>query len=258
MDRYAQILVELEAAKQQVKDRDALLQKCYQQRAADLKAIRRLKFAPGEYFCPKCVFRLHKRLLRARDGAVSVDNRPQYEYCPNDSTPLKRATWEQLARENEDFAKRLLSETHQLSEIESAINSTSPPNFKGAGEVVTLLEKVQWVIANYRYYAAERPIPMLLFCLQCGQQHVDAPGGIHPDNGEAWTNPPHRTHSCNFCGHRWRPSDYPTTGVIAIKTKGKDDGHPGPRFIYAINKGVNVGNQNEQHQHPEKEMVEKQ
>ncbi len=37
----------------------------------------------------------------------------------------------------------------QLSEIETVINQLSPPNFKGQGEPVTLIEKVQWLIDRY-------------------------------------------------------------------------------------------------------------
>jgi hypothetical protein len=38
-----------------------------------------------------------------------------------------------------------------------------------------------------------------------------------------WTNPPHRTHLCHSCGHKWRPADVATNGVAAVKTRGKDD-----------------------------------
>ncbi len=51
-----------------------------------------------------------------------------------------------------------------------------------------------------------RPVPMLLFCPQCGAQHVDAPTAT-------WDNPPHRTHECQACKYLWRPSNTATTGV---------------------------------------------
>lgn len=84
----------------------------------------------------------------------------------------------------------------------------------------------------------ERPIDMVLHCPKCGEQHIDAAetdakyaeklhesswwelGGDKP---ERWTNPPHRTHLCHSCGHRWRPADVATNGVAAVKTRGKDD-----------------------------------
>lgn len=61
-------------------------------------------------------------------------------------------------------------------------------------------------------------IPMVLYCPKCSTQHIDSPG-------PGWTNPPHRSHSCQKegCGTIWRPSDLPTTGVAAITTKGKED-----------------------------------
>jgi hypothetical protein len=73
------------------------------------------------------------------------------------------------------------------------------------------------------------PIDMVLHCPACGEQHVDAPedaeGQQHPDYPviEPWTNPPHRSHLCHGCGHIWRPADVPTNGVVATKTRGKND-----------------------------------
>ncbi len=78
----------------------------------------------------------------------------------------------------------------------------------------------------------EDPIDMVLHCPECGAQHIDKPepsmlagdaammGGDWPGR---WTNPPHRTHLCHFCGHKWRPADVATNGVAAVKTRGKDD-----------------------------------
>jgi rubredoxin len=48
------------------------------------------------------------------------------------------------------------------------------------------------------------PIPMLLWCPECGARHVDV--------GEFATKP-HHTHACQHCGHVWRPAIVPTTGV---------------------------------------------
>lgn len=62
------------------------------------------------------------------------------------------------------------------------------------------------------------PIDMLLFCPQCDYQHVDEP---QPHKG--WTNPPHRSHQCQKCGHIWRPCDRATNGVAKIATKGQHD-----------------------------------
>lgn len=86
-----------------------------------------------------------------------------------------------------------------------------------------------------RAATAPSPIDMLLFCPNCGRQHIDAP---HPQAAmldsmcdappnvpdvAPWNNPPHRSHLCHHCAHIWRPADVPTNGVQAIKTRGKSD-----------------------------------
>jgi hypothetical protein len=77
--------------------------------------------------------------------------------------------------------------------------------------------------------AAREPVPMLLFCPQCGTQHIDAPEdhkvdkGSHVDMAVDWSNPPHRSHLCHACELIWRPADVATTGVASIQTKGKAD-----------------------------------
>jgi hypothetical protein len=67
-----------------------------------------------------------------------------------------------------------------------------------------------------------KPIPMILHCPACGEQHVD-----EPEPTRNWTNPPHRSHLCLTCGHIWRPADVCTSGVATIQTKGKAD-NPAP------------------------------
>ena len=77
--------------------------------------------------------------------------------------------------------------------------------------------------------AVMQPIDMLLFCPDCGTQHIDAPEereidkGSHIDIVCNWTNPPHRSHLCHACETIWRPADVPTNGVASITTKGKAD-----------------------------------
>src|SRR5690606_41454100 len=46
---------------------------------------------------------------------------------------------------------------------------------------------------------ADEPIPMLLFCPECGAQHID-----EPDPARGRENPPHRSHLCRECGTIWR------------------------------------------------------
>lgn len=48
------------------------------------------------------------------------------------------------------------------------------------------------------------PIPMLLWCPECGERHID--------EGEFATKP-HHTHACQRCGMVWRPAIVPTCGV---------------------------------------------
>lgn len=79
-----------------------------------------------------------------------------------------------------------------------------------------------------------KPIDMVLYCPNCGQQHIDAPepGQLISDGPNAgrvragWTNPPHRSHKCHGCGCIWRPSDVATNGVADLKTEGKADTWP--------------------------------
>lgn len=47
-------------------------------------------------------------------------------------------------------------------------------------------------------------IPMLLWCPQCHQRHID--------EGEFATKP-HHTHACQHCGMVWRPALVATRGV---------------------------------------------
>jgi len=91
----------------------------------------------------------------------------------------------------------------------------------------------QWAAGAYAKTAA--PIPMVLHCPKCGEQHIDKPEGqFYPGQTATesaltdevhglWCNPPHRSHLCHGCGHIWRPADVPTTGVAAVQTKGKND-----------------------------------
>lgn len=65
---------------------------------------------------------------------------------------------------------------------------------------------------------SDEPIPMVLYCPQCGLQHVD-----EPDLANGWNNPPHKSHLCHGCDCIWRPADVPTVGVRRIETKGQAD-----------------------------------
>lgn len=90
------------------------------------------------------------------------------------------------------------------------------------------------VAAQQRFSEAHTcaPIPMVLYCPNCGLQHVDAP---EPENG--WENPPHKSHLCHGCKAVWRPADVATVGVEAIETRGERDTWP-PREVRIIVNGV--------------------
>lgn len=72
--------------------------------------------------------------------------------------------------------------------------------------------------ANAKAVASDAAVDMILFCPNCGFQHVDA-----PDPATHWTNPPHKSHLCHECAHVWRPADVTTNGVAEIHTNGSGD-----------------------------------
>jgi hypothetical protein len=75
-----------------------------------------LIYVPGDWVCPQCSFRLHKRLLSATDGAVAVDTGVEEERCFNDGTTLQPLTWKQEAEEANRVALDLLKENRRLRE----------------------------------------------------------------------------------------------------------------------------------------------
>lgn len=95
------------------------------------------------------------------------------------------------------------------------------------------------MVQKYAQGAYLKPIDMVLYCPNCGLQHVDAPETC-PDEGcphygtphshpSDWLNPPHRSHLCHECGCIWRPADVPTNGVERLQTTGKADTWGGTR-----------------------------
>jgi len=69
--------------------------------------------------------------------------------------------WNQGRATLETENVKLRKMIRDLSEIETAINRLSPPNFKGTGEAVSLVEKVQWLIDRYNRadrYAKANPV----------------------------------------------------------------------------------------------------
>ena len=87
--------------------------------------VEALAYAPGEWFCPKCSFRLHKRVLSASTGDVGIDASTEPDLCPNDGTPMERLTWRQDAGEANKIAMNLFKELERARE---RINELEPVN----------------------------------------------------------------------------------------------------------------------------------
>lgn len=60
------------------------------------------------------------------------------------------------------------------------------------------------VESELRGSVATQPVPMLLWCPECCERHIDV--------GEFATKS-HHTHACQNCGHCWRPAVVATVGV---------------------------------------------
>lgn len=103
--------------------------------------------------------------------------------------------------------------------------SAQRPTPEGSVEGKAIINMTGLALASRPRHIAElekgqetAPIPMILFCPQCGEQHIDA-----PEPGTDWDNPPHRSHTCHTCKTIFRPCDRFTTGVAAIETHGTKD-----------------------------------
>ena len=75
---------------------------------------------------------------------------------------------------------------------------------------------LDWYKGRQRKKNKGDPVPMLLWCPQCNDRHID--------EGEFATRV-HHTHACQTCGHNWRPAVVPTIGVQFLpgfKTEKKD------------------------------------
>lgn len=96
-------------------------------------------------------------------------------------------------------------------------------------EASRLLVRFEGMPPDLPAEVAVLPIDMVLYCPNCGMQHIDQPENFTTDEdaSEVWENPPHRSHLCRTedggCGTIWRPADVPTNGVAALKTKGNAD-----------------------------------
>lgn len=103
------------------------------------------------------------------------------------------------------------SAEYQLAQRVLKAWEACPVDDNGFGETVILARA--YLAAVQPNQSAVEPIKMLLYCPRCEKQHVDAP---EPEKG--WTNPPHATHTCKFCGLNWRPSNDNTDGVAGLSS----------------------------------------
>jgi hypothetical protein len=58
-----------------------------------------LIYAPGEWQCEQCGFRLVKKTMYAQSGEIGMDHKDDLKGCPNDGLWMKRVTWKQIAIE---------------------------------------------------------------------------------------------------------------------------------------------------------------
>lgn len=71
-------------------------------------------------------------------------------------------------------------------------------------DLVNLLNRAADALKEAQDREKGAPIPMLLWCPQCNERHVDK---------GAFTTKPHHTHACQKCGMTWRPAVIDTVGV---------------------------------------------
>ena len=110
------------------------------------------------------------------------------------------------------FPKELL--VYVIQELRKAARDTTDPRYCNIlllDETEALVSRIVQMHTSATH--APIPIPMVLFCPNCQEQHIDKPSG-------EWANPPHRSHECQKCGCVWRPADVPTNGVEFITSKG--------------------------------------
>lgn len=70
-------------------------------------------------------------------------------------------------------------------------------------------------VMDSRARRVEPPIPMLLWCPECGQRHVDR---------GAFAEKAHHTHACQECGMTWRPAIVATVGMLFLPGFKDDEG----------------------------------
>jgi hypothetical protein len=128
------------------------------------------------------------------------------EYEERDAAALDRAGGHYSRHVNamtEEGARERIAELQ--AEI-VAVSAALLPVSDRTGEAHSLGEAVGNIVRQL-----SDPIEIVIHCPECGEQHID-----EPVVSLGWTNPPHRTHLCEFCGITWRPCSRHTVGVASV------------------------------------------
>lgn len=114
------------------------------------------------------------------------------------SEPL-RAAWEAALEVSTETVEQLRSDISRLQGFREELQRANE-------ELARQVDQQRGQILAYEREGleAQKPVPMLLWCPECGQRHVD--------RGKA-ADDAHHTHACQACGHVWKPAKIRTIGV---------------------------------------------
>lgn len=90
-----------------------------------MEADSSLVYVPGDWYCPMCGFRVHKRILNPVNLAIGIDTSEVAEACPNDGEQLQPLTWKQ---DCEDANKVALNLMKQLQRQQERLDELEPVN----------------------------------------------------------------------------------------------------------------------------------
>lgn len=128
----------------------------------------------AEPLCPRCGKDGGQNLLYHSSPGMAASR----FVCPHCVDALEVEVGHLAAAE--DLAASLERRNHAYAETIESLKATVEKNF------------------------AATPVPMILYCPECGKRHIDA--------GEFATKS-HHTHACQSCGCVWRPAVVATVGV---------------------------------------------